>query len=96
MKKFFREDRQGWIKRGDYGRVLINGELHMQLYPNWAVRIVRLSVLIQKALWVVGVAFHNPVTDECTPDFNCCLKHKRWAWVRVGKNALYSFYFAVL
>lgn len=37
-------------------------------------RFYRLTVWIQVALWKVGIPLHNPFSDECTPDFNCCLK----------------------
>lgn len=33
-------------------------------------RIVSLNA--QLILWIFGIYVHNPVTDECTPDFSCC------------------------
>lgn len=37
----------------------------------------RLSLYAQWLLWKVGIAWHNPYRDECTPDFNCCMKKGR-------------------
>jgi hypothetical protein len=34
----------------------------------------RFTVLIQSALWRIGIPWHNRFSDECTPDFNCCNK----------------------
>ena len=30
------------------------------------------SVKHQLALWVAGKSVHNPIRDECCPDFSCC------------------------
>lgn len=30
------------------------------------------SSAIQLCLWVDGISYHNPVRDECCPDFSCC------------------------
>jgi len=30
------------------------------------------SRLYQLELWGKGISLHNPVTDECAPDFSCC------------------------
>ena len=35
-----------------------------------------ISCYVQKAFWYVGLGIHNPLTDECTPDFNCCVKFR--------------------
>lgn len=32
----------------------------------------QLSALQQNELWLNGVSVHNPLTDECCPDFSCC------------------------
>lgn len=39
-------------------------------------RFYRLTVLFQRALWLIGIPWHNRFSDECTPDFNCCNKWK--------------------
>lgn len=36
--------------------------------------IDRASCNIQLILWVIGINIHNPIRDECTPDFSCCTK----------------------
>ena len=30
------------------------------------------SALHQLSEWVKGRSIHNPIRDECTPDFSCC------------------------
>ena len=30
------------------------------------------SITHQLALWVAGKPVHNPIRDECCPDFSCC------------------------
>jgi len=30
------------------------------------------SIKHQLELWVKGISVHNPVRDECCPDFSCC------------------------
>lgn len=32
----------------------------------------RLSYHLQNAFWLIGINIHNTITDECTPNFNCC------------------------
>ena len=29
---------------------------------------------IQWCLWKIGINIHNPISNECTPDFSCCIK----------------------
>jgi hypothetical protein len=31
-----------------------------------------LSRIKQGVEWIKGNSLHNPITDECTPDFSCC------------------------
>ncbi len=57
-----------------------------------------MSNLIQKLLWKIGIAIHNPIRDECTPDFNCCEKVDHWSvdcrscGVRYGVKNLHNPY----
>lgn len=41
-----------------------------------------MSCYIQWVLWKVGIAIHNPLRNECTPDFNCCNKIGRKAFLK--------------
>ncbi len=29
---------------------------------------------IQYGLWKIGISIHNPISNECTPNFSCCIK----------------------
>ena len=41
----------------------------------------------QSLLWWVGIAWHNPYSDECTKDFNCCEPSiGRRAWLRFNNR----------
>lgn len=31
----------------------------------------------QLSEWVKGNSLHNPITDECVPDFSCCNPHSK-------------------
>lgn len=42
-------------------------------------RTYKLTVRLQTALWKAGIPWHNTFSDECTPDFNCCVKTKEEA-----------------
>jgi hypothetical protein len=37
-------------------------------------RFYRFTVWVQTILWRIGIPWHNVFADECTPDFNCCVK----------------------
>lgn len=71
----------GWIKPRDYGRVIENGIEYQVLYSPTQKIILRVARTIQSLLWKVGVAVYNPVSGECTIDFNCC-GYGRHAWFR--------------
>ena len=71
MKTYF----TGWIKPGDYGHKTIDGIDYIERYPVWARPILRVTKLLQRQLWKLGIAVHDPVFGECTPDFNCCCKN---------------------
>lgn len=36
--------------------------------------IYLITLWLQTALWKIGIPWHNRFSDECTPDFNCCVK----------------------
>lgn len=36
--------------------------------------IYRCTHLFKIALWKIGIPWHNTYSDECTPDFNCCVE----------------------
>lgn len=75
----------GWIGPGEHGKKIIDGVEYIELYPWWAVIILRIAKFIQKTLWICGIAVHDPIFGECTPDFNCCCKGiGRKAIVRLG------------
>ena len=42
---------------------------------------------LQSFLWKIGIAWHNPYSDECTKDFNCCEPSiGRFAWLRFNNR----------
>jgi len=43
----------------------------------------KISELWQLFLWYIGIAWHNTKKNECTPDFNCCNKIGRFAFIRI-------------
>lgn len=47
------------------------------------LRLYRFIKKFQKILWLLGIAWHDKIYNECTPDFNCCVKTigKR-SWLR--------------
>jgi len=53
-------------------------------FPVTPYQRARLQVLA----WCEGRPYHDPVTDECTPDFGCCHPDllipipERWAYYR--------------
>ncbi len=73
-----------WIKRGDYGHVVENCTEYVIPYPRWARALMRVVKFVQFRLWKVGIAVHDPIFGECTPDFNCCCETGRKAFVRLG------------
>ena len=36
------------------------------------------SVGYQVFMWVQGNSLHNPIRDECCPDFSCCDPKGQW------------------
>ena len=80
----------GLIKPRDHGRVVVDGIEYIKIYAWWERPILRMSWWIQKGLWLCGVAIHNPIAGECTPDFNCCCKGiGRKAWFRYNFKGRY-------
>ncbi|MCK5602630.1 hypothetical protein KAR91_12190 [Candidatus Pacearchaeota archaeon] len=79
MEKFF----TGWIKPGNYGEEVVDGVKYTRNYPLWVIPILRVVKAAQKSLWFCGVAIHDPIFGECTPDFNCC--------VDIGRRAVVKF-----
>lgn len=73
----------GWIKPKHYGiDIDESGNEYIIIYSFWQKQILRLASTIQKVLWIFGFAIYNPVSGECTPDFNCCANIGRAAWFR--------------
>lgn len=64
----------GWIKPGEYGKHIDSDGLETYWIYSWFVRwfVLRPIKFIQKLLWFCGIAVHDPIFGECTPDFNCC------------------------
>jgi hypothetical protein len=50
-----------------------DGIEYVRTVPQWKRPLYRLTVLVQGTLWMLGVPWHNPLSNECTPDFNCCV-----------------------
>lgn len=41
---------------------------------------------LQNILWLIGIAWHNTYSNECTCDFNCCNNDLgRFKWFNIGK-----------
>ena len=82
MKTYF----SGWIKPGNYKKKVIDGIEYTSLYRWWVIPMLRTVKFIQKSLWLCGIAIHDPVFGECTPDFNCCCKIGRKAFLRLSQT----------
>ena len=48
--------------------------------------IYKVTSAIQRWLWKHGVAVHNRFSDECTPDFNCCVNIGSPAGLKIPKR----------
>lgn len=70
MKTYFR----GLIKPepGLHGTIIEGGVEYLYLYSKFNRKLLKVVKFIQKSLWKIGVAIHDPIFGECTPDFNCC------------------------
>jgi len=44
------------------------------------------SILYQLEQWAVGNALHNPIRNECCPDFSCCSDSKQMVPKEVRKQ----------
>lgn len=40
--------------------------------------------IYQYFLWFIGIAWHDNIFNECTPDFNCCCR-------KIGRKAFWYF-----
>jgi hypothetical protein len=60
-----------------YGKPFIkDGVEWVHTLPWWQRPLYRVTVGIQWTLWKIGLPWHNIFFDECTPDFNCCVKKR--------------------
>ena len=50
----------------------------------------KLSVYWQLFLWYFGIAWHNSIRNECTPDFNCCAHCGRKKWLMIPDRATFA------
>ena len=87
MKEYF----SGWIKPGNYGTEILDNIEYVITYTRWQRYLRRVIKFIQLTLWKYGIAIHDPIFGECTPDFNCCtdLPNNRKTlirWCRNGKT----------
>ena len=48
--------------------------------------IDRISVYLQYFLWLLGFAIHNPVRNECVPNFACCCHKIGFAFIRIKEK----------
>ncbi len=55
-----------------YGMIFENGVEYEMLLPVWKRPLYRIVKRIQWGLWKIGIPWHDWLSDECTPDFNCC------------------------
>ena len=76
----------GIIKPGIYGKRTIDGIEYIKLYPWWARPLLLVIKFTQRTCWWIGIAIHDPIFGECTPDFNCCCRGiGRKAYLRISK-----------
>lgn len=61
---------------------VIKGIEYYIIYKWYEVILLRIIKTIQKGLWYCGVAWHDFIFEECTPDFNCCCNVGRRAWIK--------------
>jgi len=45
--------------------------------------LLKIIKFIQKKLWLIGIAVHDPIFNECTPDFNCCCNIGRETIIKI-------------
>ena len=74
---------------GKHGTEIINGHKHITNYSKKNITILRITKFIQKALWNFGIAIHDPIFGECTPDFNCCVDIGKRAFLKIPKSKNY-------
>jgi len=61
---------------------------YITVYSKRVMILLRVVKFIQKILWIFGIAIHDPIFGECTPDFNCCNSTiGRWAFINIKKNS---------
>lgn len=78
--------REPWIKRKKVKTVVEDGIEYIVYYTKVEIVVMRFAKIIQLNLWRCGIAVHDPIFGECTPDFNCCCKIGRKAYLRFGNR----------
>lgn len=80
MKTYF----TGLIEPKCQEKHFINGREYYYLYSPKIRVLLKVVKFIQLSLWKIGVAIHDPIFGECTPDFNCCEKEiGRKSWLNI-------------
>lgn len=73
----------GWIKTScSNGSVIEDGITYYISYKKYQIIVLKVTKAIQKFLWKYGIAVHDPIFGECTPDFNCCCNIGRKAFLK--------------
>jgi len=81
----------------EYNRIkTIKGIKYYIIYKPWKVILLKAVKIIQKGLWYCGVAWHDPIFGECTPDFNCCGNCGREAWIKFPQKHYHKKYKPVI
>jgi len=79
----------GGIIKPKYDKVkTVKGVKYYIIYRWWEVVILRVVKAAQKGMWFCGIAWHDPVFGECTPDFNCCCNIGRKAWIKFSQKSV--------
>ena len=75
------------IKSGCHDKHILNGIEYYYNYNKFIRKFIYKPIKkIQKALWLCGIAVHDPIFGECTPDFNCCCKVGRKAFFKLAQK----------
>jgi len=80
----------GWIKPS-YKEKRINGIDYYAMHRFWQILLLKIVKDIQLILWCLGIAVHDPIFGECTPDFNCCENVGRKAGIKISKQLIRSW-----
>lgn len=76
---------------GKFGIEIEDGIVYIINYSRKNIKIMRIVKFIQKFLWSIGIAIHDPIFGECTPDFNCCVpevKDGKYTFINISQKRI--------